>query len=173
MADFKSTYTKWIKPAEGGYSNVSSDLGGETYGGISRKSFPAWEGWVFIDKQPHPIPRFKIFRELDLPVEKFYQGLYTKNNFDKIKNQNVADILFDWFVNSGSNAANTKGLETYGVDEILNRDFGFKLPLDGKFDMATVNAINSVNSNKLHTIIKDERTKFYNVIIQKNPAQEI
>lgn len=172
MADFITTYNKWIKPVEGGYSNVTSDLGGETYAGISRKAFPNWSGWPFIDAQPHPIPRYKIFPELNKPVEAFYKNLYTSNNFDKINNQNVADILFDWFVNSGSNAANTKGTETYGVDEILNRDFGYRLPLDAKFDSATINAINSVNSAKLHGIIKNERIKFYNVIIERNPSQK-
>jgi lysozyme family protein len=99
--------------------------------------------------------------------------MWEPNNFGKINSQAVADITFDWYVNSGSNAANTKGVETYGVDEILNRDFGFKLPLDSKFDAATINAINKVDSTKLYNTIKKERVNFYNQLVKNNPSQQI
>ena len=36
---------------EGGYANVSGDLGGETYRGISRKNFPSWNGWEIVDEK--------------------------------------------------------------------------------------------------------------------------
>jgi len=171
MALFLTAYTNFIVPAEGGYANDPADAGKETYAGISRVSFPNWSGWAFIDKQPKPIKPNTKFAELKQPVTDFYNALWTANNFDKIKNQDVANILFDWFVNSGSNAARTKGLETFGVDEILNRDFGFNLPMDGRFDTQTINAINSVDNIKLHAIIKAERKKFYETIIKRNPSQ--
>lgn len=172
MANFKTSYEKYIKPIEGGYANVSGDQGGETYAGITRKNFPAWSGWSVIDSKPHPIKNNTKYPELDTAVENFYLGMYNDNNFNKIVNQNVADILFDWFVNSGYLAVRTTTPETYGVDEILNKYFGFNLPMDSRFDDATIKAINSVNASKLFDLIKNNREVFYKEIVRKNPSQE-
>lgn len=35
---------------EGGYANDPADRGGETFRGISRKSWPNWPGWALIDQ---------------------------------------------------------------------------------------------------------------------------
>lgn len=35
---------------EGGYANDPDDRGGETFRGISRRSFPDWPGWALIDR---------------------------------------------------------------------------------------------------------------------------
>lgn len=180
MANFLTSYNTYIKPIEGGYANHPADKGGETYGGIARNYNPGWKGWTDIDLikrttyKDKVIPNNKKFSPLlDEPVESFYENLWNKNNFGLIKNQQVTDILFDWFINSGSNAASTKGKETYGVDEILNRDFGFKLPIDSKFDTATINAINAVNQEQLYNTIKTERKKFYETLIANNPSQKV
>lgn len=175
MAVFETSYKKYIQPFEGGYINNPLDKGGETYAGIARNFHPTWSGWAYIDEQKKfgTIPTNRKFPAIQDKVDNFYLfGQWQPNNFHLIKNQDVANILFDWFINSGSNAAYTKGVETYGVDEILNRDFGFKLPLDSKFDTATINAINSVDSTKLYNTIKQERIKFYNALVKNNPSQE-
>jgi len=178
MAVFETSYKKYIQPFEGGYVNNPLDKGGETYAGIARKFHPTWSGWSYIDEQKKNfvngvIPTNKKFPAIQDKVDNFYLlGQWTPNNFHLIKNQDVANILFDWYVNSASNAVHTKGVETYGVDEILNRDFGFKLPVDSKFDVATINAINSVDSTKLYNTIKQERIKFYNTLVKNNPTQE-
>lgn len=175
MAVFLSAYTNYILHAEGGYVNNALDRGGETYAGIARNFWPNWSGWSVIDayKKEKPLKTNQKLSELAEPVKAFYNELWTKNNFGKIVNQSIADILFDWFVNSGSNAFSTAGIETFGVDEILNRDFGYSLPLDRKMNIDTVNAINSVNAQKLYSIIKAERKKFYETIVKKNPSQAV
>lgn len=172
MGIFATSYNTYIKPIEGGYANVTNDKGGETYAGITRKNFPSWVGWSVIDAKPHPIKHNAKFSELDTAVSDFYLGLYNQNNFNKITNQNVADILFDWFVNSGYLAVNTKEPETYGVDEILNKYFGKNLPMDGKFDAATIAAINSVDPVKLYNQIKKERETFYRTRVAKDATQQ-
>lgn len=171
MATFKLSYDKYIKPIEGGYANVTNDLGGETYAGITRKNFPTWSGWKVLDTKPHPIKHNAKFSELDSAVENFYLGLYNQNNFNKIVSQDIADILFDWFVNSGYLAVKTTAPETYGVDELLNKYFGFNLPMDSRFDTETINAINQVNSAQLFDHIKRNREIFYKEIVRKNPTQ--
>lgn len=172
MANFKTSYEKYIKPIEGGYANVSGDKGGETYAGITRKNYPTWSGWTVVDSKPHPIKNNTKFSELDEAVENFYLGLYNQNNFNKITNQNIADILFDWFVNSGYLAVKTSAAETYGVDEILNTYFGFSLPMDSRFDDATIKAINSVDASKLFDLVKSNRETFYKEIVRKDSTQE-
>lgn len=176
MASFLHAYKTYIQPFEGGYVNNPNDKGGETYAGIARKFHPTWSGWTYIDeiKKTNPVIKTNTkFPAIQEKVDTFYNlALWEPNNFSKIKDQAVADILFDWYVNSGSNAANTRNTETYGVDEILNRDFGFKLPVDSKFDTATINAINSVDSSKLYSIIKNERKRFYETIVKNDPSQE-
>lgn len=177
MATFTTAYEKYIKPWEGGYVNNPADKGGETYAGIARNFNPTWSGWSYIDEVKQKSGSIKTntkFPAIQDKVDNFYLlAMWEPNKFGQIKNQDVANILFDWYVNSGSNAANTKGVETYGVDEILNRDFGFKLPLDSKFDSATINAINAVDPVKLHNIIKRERENFYRVIVKNNPSQKV
>ena len=177
MSNFNYAYKTYTEPSEGGYANVSGDKGGETYAGITYKNYPDWKGWPIVESKKKlfnggVIPNNKKFPELTPLVQKFYLDLWNSNNFDKIKNNEVAAILYDWFINSGYSSVSTKANETYGIDEILNRDFGFKLPNDYRFDTATINAINSVDNIRLHGIIKKERLKFYQNIIAKNPTQE-
>lgn len=172
MARFETTYEKFIKPFEGGYANIANDKGGVTYAGITYKNFPTWSGWEFIFSQPQPIKRGTVFPELNDKVKNFYRlAFWDKYKFGNIIDQSLANIIFDWFVNSGSLAFGTSGHETFGVDEILNRDFGKRLPIDKKIDSATINAINSVNSKKLYEIIKKEREIFYRTLVKNDSTQ--
>lgn len=174
MARFETAYEKFVKPWEGGYANVADDKGGETYAGISRKFFPTWSGWSVIDeiKKTRTIKHNEIIPALTDKVTNFYRlAFWDKYNFSSIIDQNVANILFDWLVNSGGNAAGTTGAETFGVDEILNRDFGKKLPIDRVIDSATIKAINSVNAKQLYDTIKVEREKFYRSLVAKDSSQ--
>lgn len=43
---------KFTIPLEGGFTlhNIPGDPGGMTYAGITRKYFPAWQGWQMIDE---------------------------------------------------------------------------------------------------------------------------
>ncbi len=176
MASFDTSYNNYIKPIEGGYVNDPNDKGGETYGGIARNYNPNWPGWTAIDytKQVHgPIKRYTKFPELDYLVKAFYKNLWDKNFFGAIKSQDVADILFDWFVNSGSNAFYTKSTKTNGVQEILNKLFNAKVSEDGAMGMQTVNAINAVDAAKLQHELKNERLIFYNNLIANNPSQSV
>lgn len=174
MASFDTSYNTYIKPIEGGYVNDPNDKGGETYGGIARNYNPNWPGWTSIDytkRVKGPIKRYTKFPELDYLVYDFYKKLWDKNYFGSIKSQEVADILFDWYVNSGSNAFYTKSTKTNGVQEILNKLFNAKVSQDGAMGMQTVNAINAVDPVKLQHELKNERLIFYNNIIANDPSQ--
>ena len=47
MASFDVALEKLLQK-EGGWCNVPGDKGGETYCGISSRSWPAWDGWSII-----------------------------------------------------------------------------------------------------------------------------
>ena len=49
MASFDVALEKLLQK-EGGWCNVPGDKGGETYCGISSRSWPAWDGWSIIAK---------------------------------------------------------------------------------------------------------------------------
>lgn len=175
MANFDITYNKYIKPIEGGYVNHPSDKGGETYGGIARRFHPNYIiVWNVIDNYKNtvgPIKRNQKFPQLDAHVKKFYSDMFHNTGFHMINSQELADIIFDWYVNSGSSAFNTSSKDTFGVDEILAVKFGKDVPVDGKFDRKTLDAVNSVDVARLHAEIKSARENFYNTLVKKDPSQ--
>lgn len=104
MANFIAAYNVLIVN-EGGYRNVSWDLGGETYRGITRKYWPSWSGWVWIDNyKSHngSIPAGRIFPDLEPAVQEFYRNnFWNKVHGDQIDNQQLANMVFDFTVQSG------------------------------------------------------------------------
>lgn len=176
MATFETAYKKYVQPWEGGYANNPADKGGETYAGIARNYHPTWSGWAYIDekKKTGTIKNNQKFPAIQDKVDKFYLlAFWEPNKLGEINNQAVAEITLDWLVNSGSNAVRTKGGNTFGIDEILNRDFGFNLPMDSKLDQASINAINKVDSVRLYNAIKKERINFYNELVKNDPTQAV
>jgi lysozyme family protein len=105
MADFKLALALALGE-EGKYSNASTDLGGETYCGISRNENPKWEGWAVVDKMktlngPNFPACLDDNAELKTMVENFYHNEYWVNiNGDNIKSQSIADYLFQWSINT-------------------------------------------------------------------------
>lgn len=97
MADFIKAITKTL-PWEGGYSNHGKDKGGETYAGITRVNHANWAGWHIVDKNA-PLKQGQLIKDERLKgmVEVFYLDQYwRKIHGDKINNQAIVDLLFDW-----------------------------------------------------------------------------
>jgi lysozyme family protein len=164
MADFKTAYYSYIKPIEGGYANVVNDKGKETYAGITRINYPGWKGWPIVDsKKPlyknGVIPRNTKFSELNALVESFYEMLWSVNYIDEIKNQDVANLLFDFFVNSGTTAFKK-------IQRLVN------VKADGAIGNLTIAAINSANASELYKSLLQVRKEFYNAIVAEDPTQQ-
>lgn len=90
---------------EGGYANDPADRGGETWKGIARNMHPHWSGWVIIDtfrpKQGFP-ENLKKVDVLEWSVQKFYQEKFWLPIWgDKIKDQDIANDIYDMAVNAG------------------------------------------------------------------------
>jgi lysozyme family protein len=110
MADFKIAYDETMGN-EGGYANVQGDPGGETWKGIARNFWPNWEGWKTIDEWKNGgNPNWKnlMKEELEPNVQDFYKVQFWNRILgDQIRNQEVANELFDSAVNMGVSKAVT------------------------------------------------------------------
>jgi len=99
MADFAPAFEKVIAD-EGGYklTDIPGDRGGMTYAGIARKPNPNWAGWQFIDRQD--------FGSATPLVREFYKSnFWDRVRGDELKNQAIAETIFNFAVNTGVGVA--------------------------------------------------------------------
>ena len=166
-----ATFSEWYafsSQKEGFYANVSSDKGGETYMGVSRKNYPAWVGWSIVDAEKRKnggyLPR--NYRINNATLEKQVAAL-AKAEFwdffqaDKIRSQAVANMLVDFGWNSG------RGTSAKAAQEVLG------LFADGKFGPLTLAAINRANEDRLFDKLKAARLKRFETIIKADPSQKV
>lgn len=134
MADFLISYKSTSKN-EGGYANDPKDRGGETWKGIARNFFPKWAGWNIIDYYK-TFPDFKKRLAQDDGLELLVQKLYRVEFWDKIKgdeikNQKIANSIYDSSVNLGVKAAIKLAQRSLGLTET------------GVMNMQTINKLNA------------------------------
>ena len=158
MSDFKTALKKTLQH-EGGYANVSSDAGGQTYCGISRKNWPAWRGWAIIDKAKPKHNQILRDKQLGGLVEVFYYEHFWKPiQGDRIMDQRIAGFLFDFYVNSGNHAIKA-------IQRIV------KVKDDGIVGTQTVAAINAADPEAVFVALKAARIKFLKGIAARKPDQ--
>jgi lysozyme family protein len=161
VADFLPAYNL-VKKYEGYYVNNPLDRGGETYAGVARNFWPDWSGWPAIDAHKKKLGRAIKTNEkipnMESHVTAFYQMLWNKNRFGEIADQAVANIAYDWFVNSG-------GTGIKGVQRVAGAR------PDGVLGSDSLKAINSKNPAQLHDAIKTARINFYNDLVKRKPDQ--
>lgn len=91
---------------KGVYSDDPSNLGREIYKGIARASHSNWSGWLIIDKFKGN-PGFPEIIDKDVAlqqeVDHFYSTIFWfPLNCDRIQNQSIADSIFNFSVNAGT-----------------------------------------------------------------------
>jgi len=99
MADFNPAFEKVIQD-EGGYqlTDIPGDRGGLTYAGIARNPNPDWAGWQHIDR--------KDFGAATPLVREFYKThFWDRVRGDEIKDQAIAETIFNFGVNTGVGVA--------------------------------------------------------------------
>lgn len=162
MADFYTTFAQYILPNEGYFANLTGDPGGETYSGVARNIFPNWSGWYWVDQYVNAkggltnMNNNEQIPNADGAVRDFYNDLWNQNFMNQIKDQNVANILFDFIVNSGSRLATKHVQALVGAVQ------------DGIIGPATVSLINQQNPIDLFNAIKDDRASFYTQLASKS-----
>lgn len=179
MADFEKAYAITRKH-EGGYVDDQDDAGKETFKGISRKYHPTWPGWVKIDalKRESGFPATAENNvELNGMVHTFFkQHYWDVNLLDKVKDQEVANEMFDTGVNMGiSRAAKflQEALNFLNKNERLYPD----VVEDGVMGNNTLKALNSYLSSKyndsyLLKIMNVLQGMHYLNYMKKSPVQE-
>ena len=152
MAKFSPAFDSMIL-SEGGYflTEVTNDLGGQTYAGISRRYWPNWPGWMYIDRKETPPTQL---------VRDFY-----KENFwdvvkgDELNDQYMAESIFSFAVNTGIKVAIKLAQIVVGVAP------------DGEMGTKTIYALNTISPHIFmpsYTVAKIAR---YRDIVMKDRSQ--
>lgn len=178
MANYLDAYNITLKH-EGGYSNDSTDVGKETYKGISRRFNPSWQGWLIIDQHKgrpgFPETAYNDSR-LDKMVKDFYKERYWDANLlDEVSSQPVANEMFDTGVNMGivraakflQRALNVLNLNGARWDDIVE---------DGAMGPNTLSALNAClafrGDEVLYKIMNVLQGMHYIDYMVKSPEQE-
>lgn len=151
MADYRKL-KPFILRWEGGYTNDQADLGKQTNKGVTLSTYRSVFG------------KNKTVSDLKKITDEQWEFIFKKYYWDKwkaddIKDQNVANILVDWFWCSGS----------YGIkipQEVLG------VSVDGIVGSKTIAAINARDGRELFDTIKQERKDYIDRICQTRPQNK-
>lgn len=177
--DFNRAYDTLLKH-EGGYSNHSSDRGGETYKGIARNFERDWNGWKIIDSyksKPGFPNNLDQDQELDLRCREIYKVKYWDvNRIDEMMIYPLKYEVFEIGVNMGVGTAGKLLQESLNL---LNKQEKLypNLTIDGKIGPATIRTVQALLNNEsgitlvnLINILQGER---YINICRNNESQEV
>ncbi|WP_104694772.1 glycoside hydrolase family 108 protein [Helicobacter equorum] len=147
MANFEISEDKTLK-WEGGYANVVGDKGGETIFGIARAMNPHLKLWNDVDNYKKALAPFNKskYKELEILCKGNVQFVEEMKNFyrkqfwdpikgDKINDQDIANAIYDFAVNSGVRRA------------VLVAQATLNIVKDGKFGRQTLEAVNKAGSD--------------------------
>lgn len=144
-----------LRSEEGNYAWVKYDFGKETYGGITRKWNPKWEGWKYIDS----VKTANKVKKLDLNqyvpsaepyVKEFYRVWWDDWEMKNIKDTLSSLYTFDFAI------CGPPSIKI--IQKCLNK-FGYNFKVDGKMSPEMTLAINEVDPviyvQKLRMMRKD------------------
>lgn len=154
MANFDVLFPVILR-MEGGYTNDKSDKGGATNKGVTLATFTAWR--KSQGKRTPTIAQLKALT--DKEAKAIYKTLFwDKWMADGIRSQAVANIVVDWYINSGTKAV--KRVQTM----LGTKSDG----IVGKITLALLNA----QGDSIFDRIFDARVAFYHAIVDTDPTQQ-
>lgn len=150
-------------PTRGGFVDHPNDPGGATNYGIILTN---WMRYGRDMDNDGDIDKEDLKRITTDDAAKIYkEQFWDKIQASSINNQDVANIVFDFYVNATSVAIPM-------LQFILNRHFGKKLAVDGAVGPNTLGAVNAVNAAALHDAYKRGRIYYYNYRTANLPASD-
>lgn len=156
-------YVPFVLRWEGGVSNNAADRGGLTYKGITHGTYNALCK-IVLKKDPDKQHFLSLTDEEVGLFVKHYWDKSTNNN--QIASQKIAEAITSWFWGSGR-----LGLKWY--QQMLNKEYGCKLVVNGIIDNTSIEAINSIDADSLFRMsIKYRYNRFYQ-ICRQNPSQKV
>lgn len=164
MANFNEAI-KTILAHEGGLVNNSNDPGGITNFGVSLRFLKStgqldydFDGDGSIDTDD-----IKCITVAD--ASKIYKDQWwDKYGYERIKSDAIASKLFDMSINMGQQQA-VKLVQS--ACKLLSPTAD--LIIDGILGNKTADVINSLNSDELLRVIRDDQATFYKALIKRNP----
>ena len=144
----------YLLKVEGGYSDDKNDRGGKTTWGITEEE--ARDFGYKGDMQDLTIDFAK-----NIYLKKYYLG----NKLDKIVNDRVALSICDWSVNSGKNGIKNAQI---AINQLTNAN----LDVDGIIGNKTLEAINSVDSEKFLQVYHNLQRIYYRSKVETDKTQE-
>jgi len=135
---------------EGGYVDDPADPGGETNKGITMATFQDCSHELLgID------PTSSNLKELtDAQAGIIYRALYwNKMHGDDFQLQDLANIVCDFYVNSGTHA-------TVLLQRIMN-DMGANVVVDGAVGPASIHALDALSQTDVYRQYKQGRINYY------------
>ena len=141
MANFEQAI-KTVLEHEGGYSHDSSDPGGETKYGISKRSYPDLNIAALTAQDA---------------IVLYKRDFWCKYGYEHIGDDLLATKIFDLSVNMGPNQAHRllqRALKAYGSP----------VTEDGKLGPVTINAVNSAQPLVLRIALKSEAAGYYRTL---------
>lgn len=159
MANFNKAHYL-VARAEGGFQNDKADKGNYnslkklvgTNWGINAQRYETYLGYPPTEGDMKAMTK-------DTAKMIYYKKYWLGVKGNEIKNQFLANIIFDGHVNHGY-----KGNKL--LQEVL------KLKQDGRIGPITLKAINQTNPADLYNAYKARRQRFYKRIVELNPTQK-
>ncbi len=150
-------YHKLLSPfiltAEGGYVKKSADRGGETNKGIT------WATWVSFNGDTNASHNRFIVMMSDDWSQIFKKGYWDKCLADQINNQRIANTIADWVWCSGQH------FPELDVQHLINTIFNKHLAEDGVFGAATIDAVNSADTETFYQSLIERRKQYCKDIV--------
>lgn len=104
--DFKTALAEVLRH-EGGYANDPDDHGGETFRGISRRSWPDWVGWAAIDAAKPAgqatADHLNAWFENDTEMARAVASFYRRNFWEPVERLGAPDRVTAKLFNAGVN----------------------------------------------------------------------
>lgn len=159
MANFNVFFPTLLKH-EGGFVDDPVDPGGATNRGITIATFKSCSQRLLAVE-----PTLDNLRQLtDAQAAIIYKALYwDPMGGDGISLQPLANIIFDFFVNAGSQAARL-------LQNVLNSlSAGSLLAVDGAFGPATLGRLAASYETEVYRRYKSGRIDYYNDLAERRP----
>lgn len=170
MSNFHKAFEKLMKLEFKDHTNFLHKNRGEndyTVGGIYRTANPHWYGWkiVMIELQANNFDIFetssKLFNNKHFMsgiAQFFKENEWDRMKLDRIKNQNTAEEIFLFGVNSGKRNAIRKAQRLVGVYP------------DGLIGPITIKALNDYDPTLFDMQFDEIEKQFYADIIERKPS---
>ena len=157
MADFDKFFPKLLAH-EGGFVNDPDDPGGATNKGITMKTFRSVSR-PLLGIEP-TLENLKALTDDQVKI------IYKKEYWDKIRGdeislQDLADIVFDFYVNAGSKASE--------LLQITLNLLGSSLKIDGAIGKNTLYTLRCTDQLNVYRRYKQGRIEYYRKLVARNP----